>query len=437
MTATVRSLWRETTSLPAFEPLRSDLKTDVLIVGGGLAGILCAHMLQQSSVDYTLVEARNICSGVTQKTTAKITVQHGFIYDRLIKTFGYERAHMYLHANQQALKAYHELCTKADCDFEKKDNYVYSRNDRKMLDRELFALQTLSVPAYMTHNIPLPVDFAGAVCVPGQAQFNPLKFISSIAKDLHIYENTPVLELAPGFARTPDGNIHAKKIIIATHFPLLNKHGLYFMKLYQHRSYVLALENAEDVQGMYVDEADNGMSFRSYGALLLVGGGGHRTGKKGGGWQELIDFANTHYPQARTVCQWATQDCMTLDGIPYIGQYSRKTPDLYVLTGFNKWGMTGAMAGAMLLRDMLLKKTPDWAEIFSPSRSILHKQFFINGAESVLNLITPTIPRCPHMGCALKYNPQEHSWDCPCHGSRFEKNGKLIDNPATGNIKKP
>lgn len=429
------SLWRETVQLPGYEPLRTDLKTDVLIIGGGLAGILCAHMLQKSGMDYVLVESKNICGGVSGHTTAKCTVQHGLIYDQLIRKYGVERAQMYLRANQQALDAYRELGAAADCDFKVKDNFVYSRCDRAMLDREYLALQRLGVPVRLENDLPLPVENVGALCVPDQAQLNPLKFVSVIAKDLRIYENTPVLELAPGFARTPQGNIHAKKIIVATHFPMLNKHGCYFMKLYQHRSYVLALENAADVRGMYVDQADSGMSFRNYEGFLLLGGGGHRTGKLGGGWRELNDFAHMHYPQSRVVCQWATQDCMTLDSVPYIGPYSRKTHGLYVLTGFNKWGMTNGMAGAMLLRDMLLGKTPDWAEVFSPFRSVLHKQFFINAAESALHLLTPTVPRCPHMGCALKYNPQEHSWDCPCHGSRFTKDGKLIDNPAEGGLK--
>ncbi len=435
MSAPIHSIWRETSSIHSFGPLNSDLKTDVLIIGGGMAGILCAHMLENSGVDYALVEAKDICSGVTQNTTAKITVQHGLIYSKLMSSFGFEKAQMYLHANQLALNAYRELCAKADCDFEEKDNYVYSRHSRAVLDAELSALQKLSVAAQVKDHLPLPIDTVGAVCVPNQAQFNPLKFISEIAKNLRIYENTPVLELAPYFARTSHGNIRAEKIIVATHFPMLNKHGSYFMKLYQHRSYVLALENAPNVQGMYVDEADKGMSFRNHGDFLLLGGGGHRTGKKGGGWSELYEFARAHYPQAHIRCRWATQDCMSLDGIPYIGQYSKGTPDMYVITGFNKWGMTNVMAGAILLRDMILDKAPDWAEVFSPSRFMLHKQLFINAAESAFNLITPTAPRCPHMGCALKYNPQEHSWDCPCHGSRFTKDGKLIDNPATGDMK--
>ena len=435
MTETERSLWRKNAQLPAFAPLETDLRTDVLVIGGGMAGILCAHMLREAGVDCALVEARNICGGVTQNTTAKLTVQHGLIYHKLIRSLGREQAQMYLRANQRALEAYRGLCAGIDCDFEARDNYVYSMSDAALLDRELTALQSLGVPARLVKSLPLPLQSAGAVCVPDQAQFHPLKFVASLAEGLRIHENTPVLELAPGLARTARGSIRAKRIIVATHFPMLNKHGLYFLKLYQHRSYVLALENAPELQGMYADEAEVGMSFRNAQNLLLLGGGDHRTGKRGGGWRELADFARIHYPQARIRCRWATQDCMTLDGVPYIGQYSPRTPDLYVLTGFNKWGMTGAMAGALLLRDMLLDRTPDWAEVFSPARSMLHKQLFINAGEAVVNLLTPTAPRCPHMGCALKHNSQEHSWDCPCHGSRFAEDGALIDNPATGNLK--
>ena len=221
------------------------------------------------------------------------------------------------------------------------------------------------------------------------------------------------------------------KIIVATHFPILNKHGSYFLKLYQHRSYVLALEGAQKVDGMYVDEDKKGLSFRNYGDRLLLGGGSHRTGKKGGNWHELEKFARKHYPSARVVGKWATQDCMSLDSVPYIGQYSKNTPDLYVATGFNKWGMTSSMVASMILSDLVQGKPNEYAQVFSPSRSILRPQLAVNALESTFGLLTPTVPRCPHLGCALKYNKAEHSWDCPCHGSRFTESGEVINNPAT------
>ena len=163
----------------------------------------------------------------------------------------------------------------------------------------------------------------------------------------------------------------------------------------------------------------------------IAGGGGRRTGKKGGGWRELEEFAKQHYPQARVAARWAAQDCMTLDGVPYAGLYSKGTEGLYAATGFNKWGMTSSMAAALLLADLVRGRENPYAELFGPSRSVFRPQLAANVLSSTVGLLTPTAPRCPHMGCALKYNAQEHSWDCPCHGSRFGEDGRLIDNPAT------
>lgn len=431
----IGSIWSESTELPCFEALKQDMKTDVLIIGGGIAGLLCAFLLEKAGVPYILAEAERICSGVSKDTTAKITVQHGLLYHKLIREFGLEKAQMYLSANQSALEMYRTLCQTIDCDFQTKDSAVYSLDKSGKIEKELRALQRLGFSAAFREKLELPFPIAGAVCVEKQAQFHPLKFLSVIARGLNIYEKTRVLELLPDRAVTEHGSVQAKKIIVATHFPFLNKHGSYFMKLYQHRSYVLALDNAPIVSGMYVDESDTGLSFRSYGKQLLLGGGGHRTGKNGGGWNELEVFAHHYYPDAQIKACWATQDCMSLDAVPYVGQYSKNTPNLYVATGFNKWGMTSAMAAAQLLADLVLEKSNPYAELFSPSRSILRTQMVVNALESALNLLTPTTPRCPHMGCALKYNPQEHSWDCPCHGSRFTEEGKLLDNPATGDKK--
>ncbi|MBR3704353.1 MAG: FAD-dependent oxidoreductase [Oscillospiraceae bacterium] len=429
-------IWTQTAALPRFEPLKQDIKTDVLVIGGGIAGLLCAYLLDRAGVPCALAEAERICGGITKNTTAKITAQHGLIYSKLTRTFGGEQAKLYLHANLAALEKYRSLCQTIDCDFQTRSSAVYSLRDRQKIERELDALQKIGFPAGRADALPLPFPVAGAVCFAEQAQFHPLKFLCAIAKDLRIFENTRVLELIPGAAVTQHGTIRAEKIIVATHFPFLNKHGSYFLKLYQHRSYVLALQNAPEVRDMYVDESGSGLSFRSFGDLLLLGGGGHRTGKNGGGWRELESFARRRYPEAGIAARWATQDCMTLDGVPYVGQYARRTPNLYVATGFNKWGMTSAMAAAMLLTDLVLGKENPWTELFSPSRTIFRPQLAVNAAESAFHLLTPTVPRCPHMGCALKYNRQEHSWDCPCHGSRFTEDGRLIDNPATGDKKR-
>jgi len=432
----VHSLWSETVALPSFEALNKNLKTDVLIIGGGITGILCAHYLQQAGVNYILVEADTILSGITKNTTAKITSQHGLIYHKIMKKYGIDTAGLYLEANEAALWEYRKLSEEILCDFVEETNYVYSLTDRHKLESELTTLERLHFPASFAEHLPLPFSTAGAVAFPSQAKFHPLKLLGELAIPLRIFEHTKVQELAGNIAITNQGKIQADKIIVTTHFPFLNKHGSYFLKLYQHRSYVLALTHAPKPSGMYVDEADNGLSFRTHQNLLLLGGGGHRTGKQGGTWQELREFASKHYPNAQEVYHWATQDCMTLDDIPYIGQYSKNTPNLYVATGYNKWGMTSAMLAALLLRDLVTEKQTPYAAVFSPSRSIWHPQLFLNGFESTVNLLTPTQKRCPHLGCALKWNKEEHTWDCPCHGSRFTEGGKLLDNPATDDLKR-
>ena len=424
------SIWAKTAELPRFNCLKEDLRTDVLIVGGGLAGLLCAHKLAQAGVDYALVEASRICGGTTKGMTAKLTAQHGLIYHKLIRRFGAERARLYLEANLSALDEYRALCQSIDCDYTEADHYVYSLDSRDKLERELTALDRLGFAARLVDGVPLPFPVAGAVRFPRQAQFHPLKFAAAVAKPLRIFEDTKVLELAPGRAVTNRGTITAGQIVIATHFPTLNKHGGYFLKLYQSRSYLLALKDAPEVGGMYVDEAEGGLTFRDAGELLLLGGGGGRTGKPAGGWRELEAFTRRHYPQARIAARWAAQDCMSLDGVPYVGRYGGRTRGLYVAAGFNKWGNTSAMAAAGVLADLLQGRENPYAALFDPGRTVLRPQLFVNSLESALGLLKPTVPRCPHMGCALRWNGAEQSWDCPCHGSRFGADGVLLDNPA-------
>ncbi len=431
----INSIWNNSVDLPRFEPLNRNLKTDVLIIGGGLTGVLLALKFKELGVQYTLVEANTICSGVTLNTTAKITSQHSLIYSKIGDSYGSEMAEMYYKSNQEALEKFKTKCQSIDCDFEIKDAFVYSLNRRDKINNECEVLKKINADFEYTDKLKLPFGIAGAIKFKNQAQFNPLKFVSAIVKDLHIYENTKVLGFDGECYVTNGGNITANKTIVATHFPIFNKFGFYPLKLYQERSYVIALKDAKKVEGMYIDENPNGLSFRMHNDLLLLGGGSHRTGKDGGNWYELTKFKNRFYPNSKEVTRWATQDCMSLDSIPYIGQYSKTAPDIFVATGYNKWGMTSSMVAADLLSDLIMGNENEYKELYSPSRKIIHPQLFTNIIESTLNILNPISPRCPHLGCALKWNKAERSWDCPCHGSRFSEDGKLLDNPATADLK--
>ena len=433
----IKSLWNDTAVLPSFPPLTCDEKTDVCIVGGGLAGILCAYYLKKAGIDCLLCEADTICSGTTAGTTAVISAQHDTLYSTLMKKFGYTKARLYLEANLHAVKSYKKLCKDIDCDFEEIPACIYSTKNAALMKDEVNALHSLGYNARLLQEIPHPIPILGAVEFPAQAQFHPLKFASAIAADLNIREHTRIIGIDQSKVLTKDFTITAKKIIVASHFPFLNTCGMYFAKLYQKCSYVIALKDINAAPGSYVDYSEDGLYFRTYQDMLLVGGGDHRTGKTGCHYETLRDYARSNHPTSQEAYAWSTQDCISLDGVPYIGSYSNIRPNLFVASGFNEWGMTSSMIAAQILTDLVSDRDNKYAAVFSPSRSMLTKQLFSNLGTSIAGLLTSSGKRCPHMGCALKWNAQEHTWDCPCHGSRFTGEGKLLCNPATDDLPKP
>lgn len=426
----MHSLWQAETEKKSFPPLSGHISTNVAIIGGGMVGILTAFMLKEKGVECIVLEKNSVGCGTTAGTTAKITSQHGLIYHKLIKSSGKDKAKLYYQLNQAAIEKYRRLSEKYPCDFETKDNFIYDTLLRTEIYAELQALNEIGADAELFDSLPLPFNIAGAICFPDQGQFNPLKLLYALAEQLEIYENTTVKDVCKNQVITDKGTVTADKILMAAHFPFIDRRGLYFMKMYQHRSYCIALEKAIQLDGMYLENKKDGLSFRNYGDYLIIGGGDHRTGKNGGCYEVLREAAARYFPQSQERYAWAAQDCISLDSIPYIGNYSKNTPDLYVATGFNKWGMTSSMVAANMLSDMLTDKKHIGQELFSPSRSMLSPQLILNGFESVFGLLTPLPKRCGHLGCALRYNKAEKTWDCSCHGSRYSESGEVIDGPA-------
>lgn len=476
----MKSVWSESCKFRKREALNKDIKTDVLVIGAGIAGILTAHMLKKKGREVVLIDAAEIASGNTKNTTAKITSQHDLIYSKLITEFGEEKARQYAKANELAIKKYKEIIEdkRIECDFEEKSAYVYSLNEVDVLKEEVEAAKKLGIDAEFVQEVNLPFKIKGAVKFNNQAQFNPLKFLRGISNELVIYENTRALEIKENLVVTSGGNITANNIVVATHYPIMNAPGYYFMKMHQERSYVLALENTSEIDGMYIDLNKEGYSFRTYNNLLLLGGISHRTGEneEGGSYDELRKVVKKLYPKAKEKYYWSAQDCMTIDGIPYIGRYSNETPNIYVATGFNKWGMTSSMVSAMIISDMILEKENDFSEIFSPRRfdlSLSINNIANDLIETAKNFIAQKVyipsseiehiknghggiieyngekvgvykdkegkeffvsTKCTHLGCQLSWNADELSWDCPCHGSRFDYKGRLIGSPATKDL---
>ena len=423
------SVWQKNCADQHYPALKGNVRTQVLVIGGGMAGVLCARGLQKAGKDVILVDANRIGSGITAKTTAVLTAQHDFLYQDMAARFGKATARAYLHANLEAVKKFRALSNEIPCGFEDMPSIQFTTGDPSRLKKEAQVVKELGFAA-KNMEAPWFLEASAAVEYPDMAQFHPLKFLIGAAKELRIYEESPVRRLVGTTAYLDRGTVKAEQVVVATHFPFINRHGLYFMKLYQNRSHVLALENAPDPGATVAELEGQGIYMRRYGDLLLLGGGDHRTGKKGGGFAFLRDYAQTHFPKAREKFTWANQDCMSLDGLPYVGAYSPNMPGVYVATGFNAWGMTNSMVAAQVITDQICGKENPLTQALRPDRSVLHKQLLCNIGETAANFLIPTVRRCPHLGCALRWNPQEHSWDCPCHGSRFTEDGKLLDTPA-------
>lgn len=444
------SLWRKQTKdiVPAdgenFE--KADRITwDVIVIGAGMAGLLTAYYLQKSGKKVLVLEADTIASGQTQGTTAKITSQHAMKYDRLIHTIGTEKARRYAKVNQLAINEYERLIREnhIECQFKRRTSYLYTTENESILWKERKAALSLGIDVISSEEdleevqkeLPFPVR--GAIGFPNQAQFSPLEFVKYIASELTILEHCKVTEVDEHLVTTENNAFTAEKIVIATHYPIRNVPGFYFLRQHQSRSYVLALSGCKKIKGMYYGVDKKGLSFRQAGEYLLLGGSAHRVGgnKKGGAYEYLEKKAREYYPDCKVEERWSAQDCMPHDGLPFIGKYSIFTPNLYVATGFQKWGMSLSMAAALILRDELCGIKNPYQSLFTPQRfhlraSALNLAGDIGISAKGLFMGRFKKKRCTHMGCQLVWNPDEKSWDCPCHGSRFDEKGKVLNSPA-------
>lgn len=467
------SIWTKSCEMPRHGQLEKKIRADAAVIGGGMAGVLTARALQRAGRKAVVLEAGRLGGGATGHTSAKVTAQHGLFCRSLLRALGEADARRYLRANQAAVAAFRRMVAeeRIHCDWEDCPAALYG-GDRAVLEAEAAAAGRLGLPVTLTADTPeLPFPTAGAVWLEGQARFHPLKFLAAAAGPLEVYERTPVRRVEGTTLFTPGGRVEAGAVIFACHYPFVDFPGLYFARMYQQRSYVVALEHAPLPTAVYIGAGPEGLSLRRWGDYLLLGGGGHRTGEaQKGGYPPLLEQAERWFAGSRPAARWSAQDCMTPDGLPYVGRYAPSRPNWYVATGFHKWGMTGSMLAASLLANLVCGRPDPLEAVVSPRRVSaaalgmalaqggqaakgLARRFLPAGAgpESlapgcggVIRLEGETVGawreadgrlcvvdlRCPHMGCRLEWNPHEKSWDCPCHGSRFDRYGRLLDGPA-------
>jgi glycine/D-amino acid oxidase-like deaminating enzyme len=441
----LRSLWFEGRDAPARPPLDRDIAADVVVVGAGIVGLTTALLLEREGMDVAVLEMRHVGAGATGHTTAKLSSLHGLSYARLAGSIGRDKARLYGDANEAGIARVFELAgeLRIDCDLARKPNYTYAE-DAADLDRvreEAAVAAELGLPASYVEEIDLPFPVAGAVRFEDQGEFHPVKYLDGIAAALRgpLHEDTRVTGLASGGVQTARGaRVRAPHVVVATHLSFLDR-GLYFARCHPERSYVVAGRTADAPAAMYLSTESPAHSIRAHGDWLLVGGESHKTGQADAAerYERLGAWARERFglePELR----WATQDQMPVDGVPYVGRHDPISHDVWVATGFKKWGLAMGTAAAELLAAQIAGREHHWAELFDPSRLRPRAgavTFAKENANVAYHFAADRVakrgnPRCTHLGCLLDWNAAEETWDCPCHGSRFTAGGEVIEGPA-------
>ncbi|UOQ95203.1 FAD-dependent oxidoreductase [Halobacillus shinanisalinarum] len=485
-------MWRKNTKLDSFPRLEESIETTVTIVGGGITGITTAYMLAKEGKKVTLIEADELLNGTTGHTTAKVTAQHGLIYHELIKHFGEEGAALYFKAQEDAMATIEKHINdhSIDCNWQREDAYLFATTEQgaRKLEREQKAYGRLEIAGEHFDDLPFDTETTGALCMRNQAHFHPLHYLAHLLDEItdlggEIYEHTKAVDVKEGKqveVETGGGHtITSDYLISCSHFPFYDK-GMYFSRMYAERSYVIAIEPEKEwTNGMYLSIDEPKRSIRSAifddKEILLIGGESHRTGEGNDmsfHYKALEEYAARTFGIKNKLFQWSTQDLTTLDKVPYIGPMTMKNDRIYVATGFRKWGMTNSTVAGQLITDYVMGRESKYHSVFTPARfkadpSMRH--FLTNNMNVAAHLVEGKVElvgngpasleqgqgavvqwegkragaykddkgelhlldtTCTHMGCEVEWNSGEHTWDCPCHGSRFSYDGAVMEGPA-------
>ncbi|MUG90993.1 FAD-dependent oxidoreductase [Scytonema sp. UIC 10036] len=490
------SYWIDSTPENKFSSLVNTVTVDVAIVGAGIAGITAATLLKRAGKTVALIDSDRIAAGVSGHTTAKVTSLHQLVYAELIEKFGEEKARIYAQSNQAALERVAAFVEEEqiDCDFSRQSAYSFTESQDQLnkIEKEVEAALKLGLPASYVRQTSLPFPIAGAIKFDNQAQFHSRKYLLHLAKGItgngsYVFENTRVQRVEednPCQVITNRGTVQAQDVIITTNLPILDQ-GLFFAKTYPKRSYIIGarIEASKAPKGMYIGIGETYYSIRTTpyqdGLLLLIGGGGHKVGTVTNTEEKYLDleaFARSRFGIDSFEYRWSTQDAVSFDRLPYIGKLTPLNNHIYVATGFSLWGMTKGTLSGMLLADKILGIDNPWAELYDATRATpfvsvegIKQNFdvgvhwigdrikgigdsFVDVANGEGKIVTVDGKKvaayrdergeihavsavCPHLGCVVAWNSAEKSWDCPCHGSRFNSDGTILHGPTVKDLK--
>ncbi|MCW2831406.1 MAG: FAD-dependent oxidoreductase [Aeromicrobium sp.] len=486
------SLWLDRPDVSLSDPLPVDETIDDLVIGAGLTGLTTALLLARSGRRVAVIEARHIGAVTTGNTTAKLSLLQGTKLSLILSRQSHQVAQAYADSNLEGQQWLLRFCADHGVDVQARDAVTYAAQPQQVstVRDELEAARSLGLDARWTDTLDVPFPHHGGIVLDEQYQFDPLDVLVALAEQVRSYGGTihqghrmvSASKSGPPTVHLDDGTqLSATHVILATGIPVLDR-GLYFAKVEPERSYALAYDYPTPPTGMYLSAGPPSRSIRDApradGVKLLIGGSGHvvgRTSSEARHVDELREWTQKYFPGAVETHQWSAQDYSPHDGIPYVGTLPRGGGRFYVATGFEKWGMTNAVAAARNISAQILGEAPSWGKTLrrrvSGPKGAAHLaklnasvgMHLAAGYTKVASRAPETPPEgqggvgrdngtltgvstvdgrtcavralCTHLGGVLSWNDQEKSWDCPLHGSRFAPDGTVLEGPATRNLR--